>query len=299
MTDETGVAVAARGLTKSYGDVRALSDASFTVHEGVIAGLLGRNGAGKTTALQMISGQGRPTSGTVEVFGRRPFEDGPAMRSMCFVKEGQCYPEGFTVDMILGSASDLLPGWDAEFAARLVERFNLPRRRRVKKLSRGMTSAVGIVIGLASRAPLTLFDEPYLGLDAVARQIFYDELLADYTAHPRTVVLSTHLIDEVADLLEQVVLIDNGRVLLDDSTENLRQRAIVATGPAAVIDQLAAGGRLLSHEAMGTMARASIEGNWAPRDLSAARSLGVEVEQASLQQLIVGATNGVSISGTR
>lgn len=296
MTEKTGVAIAARGLGKSYGDVQALSDASFAVREGSISGLLGRNGAGKTTALQLISGQTLPSAGSVEVFGRQPFEDGRAMRSMTFVKEGQRYPENFTVDMVLHSAADLLPGWDAEFAARLIERYELPRRRRVKKLSRGMTSAVGIVIGLASRAPLTLFDEPYLGLDAVARQIFYDELLADYTERPRTVVISTHLIDEVSDLLEQVVLIDKGRVLLDDTTENLRRRAIVATGPASVIDQLAASGRLLSREAMGTMARASIEGDWAPRDLSAARSLGVEVEQASLQQLIVGTTNGAPVA---
>lgn len=292
-------AVAVRGLSKVYGDMRALDDVSFTVGEGVICGLLGRNGAGKTTALQLITGQSLPSAGSVAVFGRAPFENARAMRSLCFVKEGQCYPENFTVDMILGSAGDLLPGWDAAFADRLVERFNLPRRRRAKKLSRGMTSAVGIVIGLASRAPLTLFDEPYLGLDAVARQIFYDELLADYAERPRTVILSTHLIDEVEDLLEHVVLIDKGTVLLDDSTENLRQRAIVATGPAGAVDLLAAGRNLLTREALGAQARAAIEGRWASADLAAARAVGVEIEQASLQQLVVGSTLGLAAEGKR
>ena len=283
-------AVSARGLSKSYGDVQALDNVSFTVGEGVICGLLGRNGSGKTTALQLIAGHALPSSGSVEVFGHRPFEDARTMRSVCFVRDGQCYPENFTVDTVLGSAADLLAGWDAHFAARLIERFNLPRRRRVKKLSRGMGSALGIVIGLASRAPLTLFDEPYLGLDAVARQIFYDELLADYAEHPRTVILSTHLIDEVADLLEQVVLIDKGALLLDDTTERLRQRAIVATGPAEEVDRLSAGKTLLSREVMGSQARAAIEGSWAADELGAARAAGVGVEQASLQQLVVGAT---------
>src|SRR6201746_2103618 len=93
--------------------------------------------------------------------------------------------------------------------------FRLPTNRRIKKLSRGQLSAVGVIVGLASRAPLTFFDEPYLGLDAVARQLFYDRLLADYAEHPRTVVLSTHLIDEISNLLENVLVLDHGRLTLD------------------------------------------------------------------------------------
>lgn len=290
-------AVEVRGLSKSYGDVNALENVSFAVGEDTICGLLGRNGAGKTTALQLIAGHALPSSGSVEVFGREPFEDERAMRSLCFVKEGQCYPENFTVDMVLGSAADLLPGWDGAFAARLMERFDLPRRRRAKKLSRGMNSALGIVIGLASRAPLTLFDEPYLGLDVVSRQVFYDELLADYAAHPRTVILSTHLIDEVSNLLEHVVLIDNGRVLLDDTAENLRQRAIVATGPAASVDLLAEGATVFSREELGTQARVAIDGQWSSHELAEARAMGVEVEQASLQQLVVGVTRATAADG--
>jgi ABC-type glutathione transport system ATPase component len=121
------------------------------------------------------------------------------------------------------------PEWDADLAASLLADFDLPAKRSVKKLSRGMTSAVGIVLGLASRAPLTLFDEPYLGLDAVARQLFYDRLIADYAEHPRTVVLSTHLIEEIAGLLERVLLIDRGRVLLDADAESLRDSAVTVT----------------------------------------------------------------------
>lgn len=286
----TTTAVQVRGLSKAYGGVHALDDVSFSVEEGVICGLLGRNGAGKTTALQVITGHALPTSGSVEVFGRRPFEDRAAMASMCFVKEGQRYPEDFTVGHVLASGADLLPGWDADFADRLLDRFELPPRRRVKKLSRGMTSALGIVLGLASRAPLTVFDEPYLGLDAAARQIFYDELLADYAERPRTVLLSTHLIDEVADLLERVVVIDRGRVLMDDSVENLRQGAVVATGPSHAVERLMADATVLSRDELGEQARIAGTGRWTADELSGARAAGISVEPASLQQLVVGAT---------
>ena len=95
-----------------------------------------------------------------------------------------------------------------------------------------MLSAVGIVIGLASRAPLTIFDEPYLGLDAVSRGIFYDRLMEDYSEHPRTVILSTHLIDEVSNLLEHVLVIDNGKLIIDQDAEELRGRAFTVTGQA-------------------------------------------------------------------
>jgi ABC-2 type transport system ATP-binding protein len=99
---------------------------------------------------------------------------------------------------------------------------------------------VGVVIGLASRARLTFFDEPYLGLDAVARQPFYERLLADYAEHPRTVVLSTHLLDEVSDLIEHVVLIDKGRILIDEDADGLCSRAVTVTGPAVTVEAFTA-----------------------------------------------------------
>ena len=164
--------------------------------------------------MRIITGQEFVTSGTVRVDGQNPVENDAVLRRMSFVKESQLYPD-IKVKRVLEAASWFYPNWDAELAAQLMEDFDLPTNRAVKKLSRGMHSAVGIVIGLAARAEITLFDEPYLGLDAVARQIFYDRLLADYAEHPRTILLSTHLIDEVANLLEHVVVINQGRIVVD------------------------------------------------------------------------------------
>src|SRR6185437_4426143 len=136
--------------------------------------------------------------------------------------ESQKYPDTFRIIDVLAVAKTLYPDWDDAYAKSLIEDFRLPIKRKIKKLSRGMLSSVGIVVGLASRAPLTIFDEPYLGLDAVARVLFYDRLLEDYAEYPRTVILSTHLIDEVSRLLEHVLVIDNGKLLLDEDADALR-----------------------------------------------------------------------------
>ncbi len=222
----------------------------------------------------------------MEVFGRSPFEDDVTLAGICFVKEGQRYPDAFRVRDAISAASWLFPHWDADLAEGLLDDFELPRRRAIKSLSRGMNSAVGIVIGLASRAPLTLFDEPYLGLDAVARQLFYDRLLADYATHPRTVVLSTHLIEEISDLLEHVVLIDRGRVLLDDTAERLRGDALTVSGPRSAVEAFGRGREVLHAETLGGAARAIVRID-GPADEAAALDAGLAAEPTPLQRLVV------------
>jgi ABC-2 type transport system ATP-binding protein len=284
--------VRTEGLTKRYGEVTALDGVSIDLAENTIHGLLGRNGAGKTTLMQILTGQVFETGGTVEVFGAAPRENADVLSRVCFIKESQKYPDAFQVGHALRAAALLHPHWDAAFAAELMADFGLPAKRPIKKLSRGMLSAVGVVIGLASRAPLTFFDEPYLGLDAVARQMFYDRLLADYAEHPRTVVLSTHLIDEVSDLIEHVVVIDNGRVLLDGDAETLRARAVTVTGPAGAVEAFVAGHRELHRERLGGMLRVTVAG----ADERPAVA-GLQFEPVSLQQLVVRTSQAAAADG--
>jgi ABC-2 type transport system ATP-binding protein len=158
--------------------------------------------------------------------------------------------------------------------------------RRIKKLSRGQLSAVGVVVGLASRAPLTFFDEPYLGLDAVARQVFYDRLLEDYAEHPRTIVLSTHLIDEVANLLEHVIVIDEGRIVVDAEADELRGRMTTVVGSASAVDAFAAGHDVVARDGLGGLASATIAGLTAEQR-AAATAAGLELAPVSLQQYVV------------
>lgn len=277
-------------VRKRYGDVTALDGISTSVRENTITGLLGRNGAGKSTLMGLLTGQALPGSGRIEVFGDRPYENESVLRHVSFVRDSQRYPDNFKVRHVLRAAGTLYPNWDQEFADSLVEDFQLPLNRRMAKLSRGMFSAVGIVLGLASRAPLTLFDEPYLGLDAVARQLFYDRLLADYAEHPRTVVLSTHLIDEVSDLIEHVLLIDRGRMLLDQDAETLRTQAVTVTGPSAAVDEFTAGRDELHREQLGGFARVTVRSSGQDTDRAHAHKHGVELDPVSLQQLVVRTT---------
>jgi ABC-2 type transport system ATP-binding protein len=274
-------------VTKRFGDLAAVDDVSIRLEENVIHGLLGRNGAGKTTLMQILTAQGFATSGQVRVFGENPWENATVLDQICFIREGQRYPDNFTVRHALTSARLVYPQWDEEFASALVDDFGLRRKQRIKKLSRGQLSAVGVVIGLASRAPLTFFDEPYLGLDAVARQLFYDRLLSDYAEHPRTVVLSTHLIDEVSDLIEHVVLIDQGRILLDEDADTLRGAAVVVSGPTDAVESFTAGHEVLHRERVGSYARTTVRTR---AELDPPRDTRVSLEAVSLQQLVVRTT---------
>ncbi|MEO3744394.1 ABC transporter ATP-binding protein [Plantactinospora sp. B5E13] len=274
-------------VTRRYGDVTALDQVSFSLAENRIHGLLGRNGAGKTTLMQILTGQNFATSGRLTVFGEPPYENEKVLSRVCFIKESQTYPQHFKVRHALDAARLLFPHWDEEFAATLLADFRLPLGRKIRRLSRGMHSMLGITIGLASRAPLTLFDEPYLGLDAVARHLFYDHLLTDFAAHPRTVVLSTHLIDEVGDLLENVLLLDNGRLLLDTTAEALRGQVVTASGPVTAVDTFAAAAEELHRESLGRYARATLRGSFGPAEHHRARELGLDVEPVSLQDIVI------------
>jgi ABC-2 type transport system ATP-binding protein len=279
-------AVVVDHVSRRYRGVNALDDVSVAFAEGSITGLLGRNGAGKSTLMRIITAQEFASAGTVRVHGRNPVEHDDVLRTMSFVKESQLYPD-IKVKRVIEAASWFYPNWNHALAAQLVEDFNLPMKRPVKKVSRGMHSAVGIVIGLASRAEITLFDEPYLGLDAVARQIFYDRLLADYAEHPRTIVLSTHLIDEVANLLEHVVVIKAGRILVDEPAEELRGRTVTVTGSAAAVDQFTARREVLARQGIGSLASATVAGPLDDLALARAREMNLEIEPVSLQEFVV------------
>lgn len=272
------------GVTKQYGSLAALAGVSVELAENTIHGLLGRNGAGKTTLMRILTGQDFETGGTVEVFGQHPYENAEVLSRVCFIKESQQYPEKFRVRHALRAGELLYENWDSAYAAALLADFAVPADRLIGKLSRGQLSAVGVIIGLAARAPLTLFDEPYLGLDAVARQLFYDRLLADFAEHPRTIVLSTHLIDEVSDLIEHVVLLDRGRVLIDADAETLRGEAVAVSGPADAVERFAAGYEELHRERIGGSLRVTLVG---ARDRY---EPGLDFEPVSLQQLVVRTT---------
>ena len=286
-----------QALTKQYRDIRAVDRVSFALEQDGIYGLLGRNGAGKTTLMQLITGHVFKTAGKISIFGEDPLENSAVLGQIAFIRESQRYPENFKVRHVMRAAALLYENWDASLALELLNDFRLPINRQMKKLSRGQASAVGVVVGIASRAPITIFDEPYLGMDAVARALFYDRLLLDYAEHPRTVILSTHLIDEVADLLGHVLVIDQGRIILDSETEQLRAAASAIEGPSAVVKGFFTECRVLESREVGSYTRAVVS-NLSASATASATQQGLKVNPVSLQQLIVSLTSGTSTNET-
>ncbi|WP_084074936.1 ABC transporter ATP-binding protein [Demequina sp. NBRC 110052] len=276
----------AQGLSRHFGPVKAVDDVSFRIDEVGIHGLLGRNGAGKSTLMNLLTGQDFATAGSARVRGESPVENPRAIGEVALIKESQVYPEGYKGRHVLKAASWIFPHWDDDFASRLVEDFHAPLDRYMKKLSRGQRSSIGAIVALASRAEVTLLDEPYAGLDAVARQLFYDRLLSDFAEHPRTVLMSTHLIDEAADLFQRVLVIDDGRLVIDEDADALRGTALRIVGPVDAVEAVVRGHQILHREALGGTAAITIDG--ANGELRAAAvAAGLELAPVSLQQLIV------------
>lgn len=279
--------IEATGLTKTFGSFTAVDDVSFTIEENRIYGLLGRNGAGKTTIMQLLTGQEFASAGSVTVYGESPVENARVLSNISFIKESQKYPDNVRAKHVLAAAPTFFGNWNADLAAELLEAFRVPLNRDMRKMSRGQVSAVGVIVGLASRAPITFFDEPYLGLDAVARQLFYDKLLEDFAEHPRTVILSTHLIDEVSNLLEHVILIDEGAVLLDTDADELRGSATTVVGRTVDVAAFVEGREVIHRDGIGGLSSVTVTGQLSGEDRAAALATGLELAPVSLQQLIV------------
>jgi len=280
-------AIEAHGVTRRYKDTIALDNVTLNFEKDKIHGLLGRNGAGKTTMMSVMTAQDWPSEGDIRVFGQTPHENEQILPDICFVREDQRYPEDALAKHAFAAARDAFENWDAEFEQRLIDDFRVPLKTPIKKMSRGQKSAVGVIIGLASRAPLTVFDEPYMGLDAVARQLFYDRLLEDFTEHPRTIVVSSHLIDEISYLLEHVVVIDQGKILVDETADDLRDQAVTLVGASEAVQQVVAGREVLDREELGRIVRVTVLGKLTDDELRLVKQLDLDVLPVSLQQLIV------------
>jgi ABC-2 type transport system ATP-binding protein len=236
----------------------------------------------------VLAGFRRPSGGSVRIDGQPVFENPRITRQMCLIREtGDTGDRDDRVRYALWTAARLRPGWDADYADALVDRFQIPRQKKLRELSLGQQSALGMTFGLATRAPVTLFDESHLGMDAPSRATFSDELLADFMAHPRTIVISTHLIDELSPLFEQVVIVDQGRLVLQDETEALRARGADVTGPAEAVDRFVAGRTVLRERQLGRTKSAMVYGGLDEQHRRQARDAGLDLGPVALQDLFV------------
>jgi len=219
-------------VTKSYKDKYALKNVTFTIEGSKIIGFLGHNGAGKTTFLNLLSGLIATTSGTILVNGENVFNAPATLRDICFIAESGNFQDEMTIAQTLKANSFFYPKWDEKLAQELLQVFALNPKDKVRSLSKGMVSALGIITGFASQAAITIFDEPYIGLDVAARHTFYDLLIEQQTDHPRIFILSTHLIDEASELFEEIFILHEGEVLLQKTVDEWREHIVAVKGKA-------------------------------------------------------------------
>ena len=216
--------IEARGLSKRYGSFVALDRADFVVQPGRIVGLIGPNGAGKTTALRAVLGL-TTYEGELNVLGREPFaERALLMQEASFIADVAVLPEWLRVQQAIDFVAGVHPRFRRDRAAALLAKTDIGTRRRIGQLSKGMKTMVHLALTMAIDARLLVLDEPTLGLDIIARRGFYDALVNDYMDETRTIVITTHQVEEVENLLTDVLFIDKGRIVLDCSVEDIGAR---------------------------------------------------------------------------
>jgi ABC-2 type transport system ATP-binding protein len=216
--------IEARGLTKNFRATRALDNVSFSIEPGRIVGLIGPNGAGKTTALKAMLGL-TPYEGELKVLGRDPYSDRDAlMREVCFIADVAVLPKWLRVWQALEYVQAVHPRFDRVRADDFLKKTDIKLTSRVRELSKGMVTQLHLALILAIDARLLVLDEPTLGLDLLFRRQFYDTLLNDYFDKERTILLTTHQVEEIENLLTDVIFINHGRIALDSPVEGLAGR---------------------------------------------------------------------------
>ncbi len=277
-----------KDLSKSYGKVKAVNNISLTLEKDKIYGLLGRNGAGKTTLLRMLNNELIRSEGEIKYNGVEIFENSSALENICLVKDRSNFDEDKKIKDIFTLAAISYKFWDEDFKNKLIKKFNVNVKKSFKKLSRGGQSIVGVIIGLASRAPVTIFDEPVLGLDAAVREEFYSVLLKDYEENPRTIIISTHLIEESSNIFEEIIMINSGEVIIKESISELMEKARLMVGNREnILSILGSRIRIIHEDKIGGASIIAIFDTLSEEQYEKLKENHIEVSQLPLQKLFV------------
>lgn len=277
-----------KNVYKNYKKTEVLKGLDLQLEKGKIYGLIGRNGAGKTTLLSLMAGQNPVTSGEITLDGQKVWENQEMMDRICFSRELNP-TTNFSISELkvkeyLKMASIYMPNWDKEFAEELLKTFELDANKKLNKLSKGMLSMLTITVALASKAEFTFMDEPVAGVDVVMREQFYRILLDEFAESGRTFVISTHIIEEAADVFEEVIMLDKGKILLKENTVELLDRARHVSGVAEAVDKVMEGRETYRPEKLGRSKGVTVllkQGETLESDAE------ISVQPMSLQQVFV------------
>jgi ABC-2 type transport system ATP-binding protein len=280
-------AIECENLVKTFLHKRAVGGLTVQIGENRITGLIGRNGAGKTTFLKLTAGYLRPTQGNLRVFGKVPFNSLDVSGNMIFVDDAMAFPQSLSLGEILKELPHFYPNFDSALAARLMDYYGFDKRQRTQKLSKGQRSTFNTIAGISARAALTIFDEPTTGMDAAARKDFYRALLKEYIAFPRTVILSSHLLSELSGLLEDIVLIDEGRLCAAMTADEAASYAFGLRGKTQAVERLAGARPVLHREEFAGGLFVVVKGALLPEETADAQEAGVEILPVSADDLCI------------
>ncbi|MBH1940692.1 ABC transporter ATP-binding protein [Mobilitalea sibirica] len=276
-----------KNLSKNYKSVQALDDVSIRFEENKIYGLLGRNGAGKTTLLNIITNRIFADRGEVFIDDIPSKENDQALQKVYLMSEKNFYPDKMKIKDIFRWTGEFYGKFDMESAMNMAEKFELSTNKVVKGLSTGYTSIFKVIIALSVNTPYVLLDEPVLGLDANHRDLFYKLLIEKYSEKPSTIIVSTHLIEEVSNVIENVVVIKKGKIIKDETREELLTAGYTISGSASLVDQYILGKSVIGLDVLGGLKSAYILGELEKDKLPE----GLEVSRMDLQKLFIQMTN--------
>lgn len=275
-----------RNISKKYRQQIALHNISCDIKPETIYGLLGRNGAGKSTLLNIIAHRINANAGEVCIDGDNVWTMQFARQQLFLTSEDTWFDPNMKVHKIMSAYYDFYDEFDMDFCHDLLRVFEVNTRKRFQSLSTGYRSIVKLIIALCMPMPYIFLDEPVLGLDANHRLLFNKKLLEAYERRPRSFVISTHMIEEIAYLLEEVIIVDKGEVLQQSSLETLLQSGHVVSGQANLVDEFIQNLNILNTEYLGTLKQVSVVG-----DLPDVIPPGISVTPLTLQTYFVHLTN--------
>lgn len=276
-------AIQIKNVTKRYKDVTALDNVTITFEHGKIYGLLGRNGAGKSTLINIIANWIFSDAGTISVDGMPAVENMQIHEKVFCMSASDLYDTSLKIKEHFKWINRFYDCFDQEKALRIAGQFNLNLNKKYKELSKGYQSIFKLTVALSLGVSYVIFDEPVLGLDANHRELFYELLLKDYEENERTIIIATHLIEEVANLIEGVVLIDQGRVLLEENVENLLERGYSVSGLAQDVDDYCKDKNVIGCDELGSLKLAYVLGEKS----SLPQGSNLQISKMNLQKLFV------------
>jgi ABC-2 type transport system ATP-binding protein len=277
-----------KNLCKSYGSIDALKDINLRFEDKKIYGLFGRNGAGKTTLLNTISSRIFADHGDVIYFGEDILKNPKGIaENCCYMPERHYFPDRFKVKTLLSHANMFFPNYNEQTAERLCRYFHLNTEQKYGQLSRGFQSIFRIVLGLAANAAITIFDEPVLGLDAVARDQFYSELIEEFSENPRLFIIATHFIEESADLFNEAIIIKDGEVIRQASVEDLLTNVFYVSGKSTRVDEFVKNRTVIGCQTVDDLKTAVVDGDLSKEK----RTPGLNYSSLTIQKLFIHLTN--------